>query len=75
MITVAAVLSNKWAFVLKIADPARNRILYLKHVTEFNLPYVWRRKALRSRHNLNLGAGQMLLPMSYWSSGIGAEDR
>ena len=33
------------------------------------------KRTLRSRHMLNLGVGQMLLPMSYWSSGIGVEDR
>ena len=38
----------------------------------------WRKKTLRSSQDSNLGplnSGQMLLPMSYWSSGIGAEDR
>ena len=38
----------------------------------------WRKKTLRSSQDLNLGplnSSQMLLPMSYWSSGIGAEDR
>ena len=36
------------------------------------------KKTLRSSQDSNLGplnSGQMLLPMSYWSSGIGAEDR
>ena len=36
------------------------------------------KKTLRSSRDLNLGplhSGQMLLPISYWSSGIGAEDR
>ena len=42
--------------------------------------WVWqkKKKTLRSSQDLNLGplnSGQMLLPMSYWSSGIGAEDR
>ena len=35
-----------------------------------------KKKTLRSSQDLNLGplnSGQMLLPMSYWSSGIGAE--
>ena len=38
----------------------------------------WWKKTLRSSQDSNLGplnSGQMLLPMSYWSSGIGAEDR
>ena len=38
----------------------------------------WWKKTLSSSQDLNLGplkSGQMLLPMSYWSSGIGAEDR
>ena len=37
-----------------------------------------RKKTLKSSQNSNLGSlnsGQMLLPMSYWSYGIGAEDR
>ena len=36
------------------------------------------KKTLRSSQDLNpgpLNSSQMLLPMSYWSSGIGAEDR
>ena len=36
------------------------------------------KKTLRSSQDSNLGllnSSQMLLPMSYWSSGIGAEDR
>ena len=39
--------------------------------------WLWK-MTLRSSQDSNLGSlnsGQMLLPMSYWSSGIGAEDR
>ena len=36
-----------------------------------------KKKTLRSSQDLKLGplnSGQTILPMSYWSSGIGAED-
>ena len=43
-----------------------------------NIYIVGEKKTLRFSQDLNVGllnSGQMLLPMSYWSSGIGAEDR
>ena len=51
------------------------RSLFAKLCTHTLYVYIGEKRTLRSRHMLNLGVGQMLLPMSYWSSGIGVEDR
>ena len=47
--------------------------MYTTSITKY-----WRKKTMRSSQDSNLGplnSSQMLLSMSYWSSGIGAEDR
>ena len=52
--------------------------MYLCHCLQTRLVPGWWKKTLRSSQDSNLGplnSSQMLLPMSYWSSGIGAEDR
>ena len=58
-------------------------ITYLVYSVNYHLCLLtiminWRKETLRYSQDSNLGplnSGQMLLPMSYWSSGIGAEDR
>ena len=60
------------AIIVFIHQPFQPRTLHIERC------FYLQKKTLRSSQDSNLGplnSSQMLLPMSYWSSGIGAEDR
>ena len=73
------VVDVKFTVHCKVYSKCRYLQVFLCTVQSVNYYMrAWRKKTLRSSQDLNLGplnSSQMLLPMSYWSSGIGAEDR
>ena len=76
-ITPTASIAHPWN---GLGVRINTKLTWKHHVSRpgLTLSLFGEKKTLRSSQDSNLGplnSGQMLLPMSYWSSGIGAEDR
>ena len=70
-----------WCFEISWGVRINTKLTWKHHVSAKARAYivlVWWKKTQRSSQDSNLGplsSGQMLLPMSYWNSGIGTKDR